>query len=173
MPIFIIAVLSFLIMRLLPKLPFKIGHLIEFGGELGRVTAISPLFTSLQKLDGTLAFVPNTSIMSMTIKNYSHASSLRVEINLSVLNDNDLERIKAILIRLMSEDDRVMDEPSRPAVFVMKANAVFIDLLAICWVKNEDWFTTRCDLWEKIINSSDDGIHLLKPFLEYQIVATK
>lgn len=163
--IFVVAVLAFFLLPFLPKLPFKIGHLIEFNGELGTVTAISPLFTTLRKFDGTLVFVPNTSIFSMTIKNYSHLSSRRVEINLSVQNEKVLERTKEVLLRLMSEDERVLDDPSEPAVYVVSANADFIDLLAVCWAKNEDWFSTQCDLWEKIINTCDD-IHLAKPLRE-------
>ena len=164
--VFVAAVLIFFVMPFLPKLPFKIGHLVEIKGELGTVTAVSPLFTTLQKADGTLLFVPNTSIISMVIKNYSRLSSRRVEIHLGVQNDNDLERTKEALGRLMSEDERVMDQPSGPAVYVMSANAIFIDLLAVCWVNNEDWFSTQCILWEKIINTSED-IHLAKPLMEY------
>ena len=115
--------------------------------------------------DGTLVFVPNTSIMSMTIENYSHISSRRIEINLGVQNDIDLERTKDALISLMTEDERVLEEPSRPTVFVMDANAVDISLLAVCWVKNNDWFTTQSDLWEKIVNAFDEDIHLAKPYL--------
>jgi small conductance mechanosensitive channel len=163
--IFIIAVLVFFAMPFLPKLPFRIGQLVELKGELGTVTAISPLFTTLEKFDGTLLFIPNTSIISMTIKNYSQLSTRRVKIHLSVQNDKDLDRTKESLVKLMSEDERVVDQPSGPEVYVMKANAVFIDLLAVCWVNNEDWFSTQCDLWEKIINSCQD-IHLAKPLVE-------
>ena len=165
--ILVVAVLTFFLLPFLPKLPFQIGHLVEVKGELGTVTAISPLFTTLQKFDGTWVFVPNTSIMSMTIKNYSHVPSRRIEINVSVQNDIDLQRTKEAFVRLMVEDERVLEEPSGPAVFVVKANAVFIDLLAVCWVKNEDWFSTQCDLWEKIVNTSNEDIHLAKPFPEY------
>ena len=90
--VFLVAVLSFLLLPFLPKLPFKVGHIVEIKDELGTVTAISPLFTTLQKFDGTLVFVPNTSILSMTIKNFSHFTSRRVEIKLSVQTEVDLER---------------------------------------------------------------------------------
>jgi small conductance mechanosensitive channel len=144
-------------------LPFQIGHLLEVRGELGTVTAISPLFTTLEKFDGTMVFVPNTSIISTTIKNYSHISCRLIEINLSIQNDIHLERTKEVLIRLMTEDERVLEEPSAPAVFVMKANAVCIDLLAFCWVKNEDWFSTKSDLWEEIIITYNEDVRLAKP----------
>jgi small-conductance mechanosensitive channel len=53
-PVFLVAVLSFFfLLPFLPNLPFKVDHLIEIRDELGTVTAISPLFTTLQKFDGT------------------------------------------------------------------------------------------------------------------------
>jgi len=160
--IFVLAVLSFFLIPFLPSLPFKIGHLLEVRGELGTVTAISPLFTTLQKFDGTMVFVPNTSIISVTIKNYSHVSSRRIEISLSIENDMNLERTKEALIRLMTEDERVFKEPSKPAVFVLNANPVCIELLAVCWVKNKDWYTTKSDFWEAIVTNLNEDVHLAK-----------
>jgi small conductance mechanosensitive channel len=143
-------------------LPFQIGHLLEVRGELGTVTAISPLFTTLQKFDGTMVFVPNTSIISVTIKNYSHVSSSRIEISLSIENDMNLERTMEALVRLMTEDERVFKEPSKPAVFVLNANTVCIDLLAVCWVRNKDWYTTKSDFWEAIVTNLNEDVHLAK-----------
>ena len=162
--ILVIAVLSFFLLPFLPKLPFKIGHLLEVGGELGTVVAISPLFTALKTYGGALVFVPNAAIMKMTIKNYSHDAFRRIEINMSVQNDTGLEKIKAALIRLMTENECVMEEPSTPAIFLTNANAEYIELLAVCWVRNEDWLTTQSDLWEKIVNAADEGIHLANPY---------
>jgi small conductance mechanosensitive channel len=160
--IFLLAVLAFFLLPFLPRLPFKIGHLVDVRGELGTVIAISPLFTTLQKFDGAMVFIPNTSIISMTMKNYSQVSSSRIEINLSVQNDMNLERTIEALVRLMTEDERVFEEPSRPAVFVLNANADCIHLLAVCWVKNKDWYTTKSDLWEKIVTNINEDVHLAK-----------
>ncbi|MFC1681142.1 mechanosensitive ion channel family protein [Pseudomonadota bacterium] len=161
--VFVVVVFIFFLLPFLPKLPFQIGNLVEIRGELGEVTAISPLFTTLQKFDGTLVFVPNTSIVSATIRNYSHTSSRRIEINLGIRHDSDLERAKAVCVRLMSEDGRVLDVPSPPTVFVIGANEGVIELLAVCWVKNEDWFSTQSDLWEKIVSAFNEDIHLASP----------
>ena len=161
--IFVLAVLTFFLLPFLPRLPFKIGHLLEVKGELGTVTAISPLFTTLQKFDGTIVLIPNATVISMTIKNYSHVSSSRIEINLRVLNDMNLERGIEALIKLMKEDERVSEKPSKPAVFVLNANTDYVDLLAVCWVKNKDWYTTKSDLWGKIVTTLNEEIHLTKP----------
>jgi small conductance mechanosensitive channel len=105
--------------------------------------------------------------MSMIVKNYSHISSRRIEINLSVRHDSDLKRAKAVCVRLMSEDGRVLDEPSPPAVFVINVDTIGVKLLAVCWAKNEDWFSTQSDLWENIINVFEEDIHLAKPLPRY------
>ncbi len=110
-----------------------------------------------------MVLIPNTTIISMTIKNYSHVSSSRIEINLRVLNDMNLERSIEALVRLMKEDERVFEEPSKPAVFVLSANTDYIDLLAVCWVRNKDWYTTKSDLWGKIVTTLNEEIHLTKP----------
>lgn len=164
--IFIVAVLTFFILPFLPRLPYQIGHLIEARGELGTVTAISPLFTTLRKFDGALVFMPNTSIMSMNIRNHSHISRRLVEFNLRIQNDNRLKLTKETLVRIMTEDERVLQEPSGPTVYVTNANAVCIDLYAVCWVNNKDWFRTKSDLWEKIIVFYSQDIPLAKPWPE-------
>jgi len=160
--IFVIAVLVFFLLPFLPRLPYRMGDLIEVRGELGRVTAISLLFTTLQKSDGAMVLIPNTTIISMTIKNYSEVPSSRIEINLSVQNDMNLERAIVALVRLMTEDERVFEEPSKPAVFVLNANTDYIDLHAVCWVKNKDWYTTKSDLWEEIVTNLNEEVHLAK-----------
>jgi len=161
--IFVITVLTFFLLPLLPKLPFQVGHMLEVGGELGTVVTISPLFTGLKTNEGELVFVPNTSIIRMVVKNYSFDAFRRIDINLSVQSDIGLEQIKSTLIKLMTEDERVLEEPSKPAVYVLNANADYIELLAVCWVSNEDWLTTKSDLWEKIVNTADEGVQLAKP----------
>jgi len=162
--VFVVVVFIFFLVPFFPRLPFQVGHLIEARGELGTVTAISPLFTTLEKFDGALVFLPNTSIMSMNIRNHSHISCRLIEMNLSVQNDTRLERAKVVLLKLMSEDERVLQEPSEPTVYVMNANAESIELLANCWVKNEDWFSTKCDLWEEIIVTYNEDVRLARPF---------
>ena len=53
-------------------------------------------------------------------------------VSLSIENDMNLERTREALIRLMTEDERVFKESSRPAVFVLNANPVCIELLTVC-----------------------------------------
>ena len=165
--IFLGALFFYFLLPFLPKLPFHIGHLVEVENERGTVTALSPLFTVLEKYDGTLIFIPNMSIFSQVIKNYSRVSSRRIDIHLKVRNEYDLERTKKILLKMMSADERVLEEPQPPFLRVMEANALLIDLRASCWVRNDDYFNTKCDFWEKIVTIFKEDIHLAPPYLEF------
>lgn len=146
------AVVVFFLMPIFPRLPFLIGHTVEVSGELGVVDAISTFHTTLRKFDGTMVFVPNALIVATKIKNYSDTPFRRIEMNLNVNNDSDLEATKSIVIEIMRNDPRVLEQPAIPTVFITGANAAGVDMFSICWVRNEDWFGARSDLWMKIVD---------------------
>ena len=165
------AVVTFFLVPFFPRLPFRLGHIIEVNGVLGHVDAISTFHTSIRKFDGTIVFIPNAIIMASKIMNFSDTPSRRIEMKLSVNTDSDIAESKALFLRLMGEDERVLDEPA-PAVFVTNVNAAGVDLFAICWVKNQDWFTTRSDLWMKVVDAflADERVAMSLPQQEVYVI---
>jgi len=160
-----LAVVAYFVIPFMPRLPFTVGQLVEIGGQLGTVDSISTFHTSLRRLDGTIVYFANPVAVSSKILNYHQTPTRRVEINLSVNNDSDLERTLELFLRLMKEDERVLEEPAPPAVLVVNVTASGVDLFAFCWVKNEDWFKTRSDLWLKLVDSfnKDDRLGMSLP----------
>ncbi|MDA9982116.1 mechanosensitive ion channel family protein [Gammaproteobacteria bacterium] len=165
------AVVTFFLVPFFPRLPFRLGHLIEVNGVLGFVDAISTFHTTIRKFDGTMVFVPNALLMASKISNISETPSRRIEMNLSVNTDCDIEESKAHFLRIMTEEERVLDEPA-PAAFVLDANAAGVELLAFCWVKNKDWLKTRSDLWIKVIKAfmGDERVAMSLPQQEVYII---
>ena len=147
------AVVIFFLVPFLPRLPFKIGHMIESNGVLGFVDSISTFHTTIRKLDGTMAFIPNALVMATKILNYNDFPERRIEINLSVSTDCDLREAKALILRVMKEDERVLESPSLPQAFIVKATASGVDIMAFCWVSNANWFAARSDLWLNIVDA--------------------
>ena len=103
--------------------------------------------------------------MASQIKNYSDTPLLRIEIKLSVNNDSDLEQTKQVIMRVMREDARVLKEPKPPSALVVNATASGVELMAYCWVKNEDWLQTRSDIWLKLVRlfNTDETISMSLP----------
>ncbi|NNF45622.1 MAG: mechanosensitive ion channel family protein [Desulfofustis sp.] len=150
------SVVVFFMVPFIPKLPFFIGHTVEIGGIFGTVSAIDVFRVTIKQFDGTSVTLPTAMVMASTIKNFSEIPHRRVEIMISVNNDSDLEQTRRTFIEVMGADSRVLEEPTPPTTHIVNANASGVDMLAFCWVKNEDWFSARTDLWLKMVHAFND-----------------
>ncbi len=150
------SVVVFFMVPFIPKLPFFIGHTVEIAGIFGTVTAIDVFRVTIKQFDGTSVTLPTAMVMASTIKNFSEIPQRRVEIMISVNNDSDLEQTRQTFVEVMGADSRVLDEPSPPITHIVNATASGVDMLAFCWVKNEDWFSARTDLWLKMVHAFND-----------------
>jgi len=159
------SVVVFFLVPFLPKLPLFIGHIVEINGIFGVVSAIDVFRVSIKQFDGTIVTLPTAAVMASTIKNFSETPHWRIEIMLSVNNDSDLEQTRKVFIQMMSEDERVLEEPSPPFTHVVNASASGVDMMAYCWVKNEDWLSTRTDLWLRLVHTfnADERISMSLP----------
>ena len=166
------AVLVFFLAPFLPRLPFLLGHLIEVNGVLGNVETISSFHTTIRRFDGTVAFIPNALLMASRISNYSITPQRRIEIHLSVDNDSDLDKTLELFLKLMADDERVLDEPAPPSAFVVSATASGVNMTSFCWVANADWFRTRSDLWLKIVRAfrDDERVSMSLPQQEVYVM---
>ena len=151
------AIIFFFLLPFFPRLPFKIGHMIEVNDVLGIVDSISSYHITIRKFDGAIVFIPNALVMASKITNYHDTPNRRIEMNFVVKVNSNIEEAKALLLRLMEEDSRVLKEPAEPTVFIVNAHATGIEMQAFCWVKNEDWLSARSQLWQTIINAFNEG----------------
>lgn len=155
--VLVAAVLVYFLIPFLPKLPFVPGHMIETNGVMGTVDTVSTFHTMIRKFDGTVVFLPNALVMASRILNYSYTPSRRIEMTITVSADSDLAETQNRLVQIVSEDERVLDEPSAPAVFAMNADAIGVQMTIYCWVKNEDFLGARSDLWLKLVQACEAG----------------
>jgi small conductance mechanosensitive channel len=150
-----VAVGTILLFRpLVPDLPFKKGHTIKIGSLLGKVEGITFLNTRIQTFDGKTIFIPNRQILDGIVTNYHFTPTRRIKVNLDIHYSSDLIRAKQVLEELMIEDPRVLAAP-RPVVYAMSLTKEGVTLGARCWVPNNKYWVTKCDLLERIKLSFD------------------
>jgi len=147
------AVAIFFLVPFLPRLPFKPGQMIEVVGVTGIVANISPLHTTIQTFDGAMVFIPNPLILASKIINYHDIAERRLAMDVTVTHDTHIKEAQELLVRIMNEDDRVLDEPAPPIVRMIQADTEGVKLTAYCWVKNENWLTVRSDLWIRVMDA--------------------
>lgn len=90
--------------------PYKVGDFIEAQGKMGTVKEIQIFNTILTTSDNKIIFVPNGSLSTGIMTNFSKSGTRRVEWSLTISGEN-YDKTKEIIISLFKEDDRIKTEP--------------------------------------------------------------
>lgn len=136
------------VMILLLK-PYRVGDFISAQGQSGTVTEIMLFSTKIQTADNQTIYIPNSSISSAIIDNYSAAELRRVDITVGISYGNDVDTARAAILELCRNDERIMDTPE-PVVHVAALADSSVNLSARMWVKNADYWNVFFSMNEKI-----------------------
>lgn len=136
------------VMILLLK-PYRVGDYIEAQGEEGTVVNIGLFTTTLHTVDKRVIYIPNSSISTSVIDNYSTSATRRVDWTVKVEYGTEPEAVRKTLIDIMSADSRISKE-NKPVVFLTELADSSVIFSARAWVKNEDYWDVKFDLNEKI-----------------------
>ena len=114
--------------------PIHKGDFIDAGGVLGIVDDIGLRATRVISRDGVTVIVPNASLMSSNVVNYSAPThSRRIWLRIGVAYGSDLERATQILIDLADAEKRIAGEPA-PEVRCTGFKDSSIELALVCWI---------------------------------------
>ena len=116
--------------------PFGIGDLIEVDDMYGRVDKITLKSTQIVTVDGKMLSVPNTQIINKTVASYTKFPHLRLDVPVTVGVNEDLDRIREILIDLVKEDKDFLTEPA-PMMVVSELNDYNTGIVLAAWLRNE------------------------------------
>lgn len=113
--------------------PFKVGDTIEAGGQSGTVTEIQIFNTILLTGEHKTVILPNGPLSNGTIVNVSRHGDLRVDIQLTVSSDNDLDALREQVMITLNSHPKILTNPA-PAIFIgtISQGAVNITLQAYC-----------------------------------------
>ncbi len=149
----------------LPRLPLKKGDVVGIGGRVGKVEAVSIMYTQLKTFDGKLIFIPNHKVMNDQVMNFSAKPKRRVDIDFFIPYDQDLARVKEVVLEVLAGDERVEAKPA-PKVVISKFSPNYREMQARFWVARKYAITARWSLNEVIDNRfAAEGIQMAAPRL--------
>ena len=136
--------------QIISNQPFHIGDYVEAGGEAGTVREVGLFYTKLDTPDKKLIQIPNSKIANDSVVNYSNAPNRRVEFLISVSYDDDVEKVRDVLLTLIKEHPLVIlnDEKMKPVVHVKEFRDNDICYTARAWVANKDYWTVYFDIMD-------------------------
>ena len=124
--------------------PIKAGDFVEAQGFTGTVSEINITSTKLITRDNRVVFIPNGALSSGNINNFSVNELRRVDINVSVAYDTDIEKAKKIIIDIIKANPKALDAGTPgaedPFVALLTLGESTITLVTRTWVKTADYW---------------------------------
>lgn len=160
-------------MQLLASHPFAVGDFVDAGGCSGTVEEIGVFYTKLTTPDNKLVQLPNSTIVSANIINYSAQPTRRVELKISASYDAPTGQVTALLKKLAEGHPLALSEPEI-AVHVDSYGDNAIGYVLRVWCANADYWTVYFDLMDGMKSAFDEaGIEMTYPHVNVHIVDGK
>ncbi len=138
--------------------PFKVGDFIDGPGASGTVREIQIFHTILTTLDNRIIYVPNASMSSNVVVNYSRQETRRAEWNIGVEYGEDYEKVKSVIERIISEDKRILKDPA-PFIALGSLSASSVDIKVRVWTKSSDYWDVYFDFNKNVYDTfNKEGI---------------
>ena len=147
--------------------PFKVGDFVEAQGSMGTVKEIQIIHTILQTVDNKEIYLPNASLSSGSITNYSKMGTRRVDFTVNVEYGTDVEKVMNALKAIAESDERILKDPE-PFYALSALAESSVNFTFRVWVNGADYWPVFFDLNKKIYE--DFNRQAIKfPFPQLQI----
>lgn len=147
--------------------PFKVGDFINAQGHAGTVNAIKVFFTILKTPDNKTIVIPNGALSNSSIINFSTESQRRVDMTFGIGYEDDIQKAKIILKRLVDSDNRILREPE-PAILLSELAESSVNFAVRMWCNASDYWGIFFDMQEKVKQEFDkEGVSI--PFPQHDL----
>jgi len=143
--------------------PFVVGDLVELEDEYGMVDRITLRSTRIITSDGKMLVVPNTEVINKIVASYTNFPHLQIDIPVTVGVNEDLDRARLIMLRLVQDSPDYMTEPP-PRVVITQLNDYNVEMELQAWLKDERTHVEkRSELREGVFNALNQA-DVVMPF---------
>ena len=133
--------------------PFGVGDWIEANGISGTVREIGLFATQIDTFENVYISVPNSSIWSSIIINHSRHDVRRMDIDIGIGYESDLDVAEQALMSLC-EDERIQKTPA-PVFLVVAYGDSAITVRLRLYAKYSDYFQLNWDLNRRLKGTLD------------------
>lgn len=149
--------------------PFSKGDFVEIGGVKGEVEEIKIVSTQLRTADNKTLIVPNASITTNIITNYTARKTRRVELLVSISYGSDLLKARQVLEDIVAQEPRVLKDPE-PSVRVRDLGQSSVDFDVWAWTRTDDVIPVRAQLLQTIkLRFDAEGVDIPFPQMDVRV----
>ena len=119
--------------------PYRVGDYISAQGQSGTVREIKLFSTVITTTDNQTIYIPNNSIATAIIDNYSTAELRRVDWTVGISYGDDVDAARGAILAMLKGDPRILPDPE-PVVWVAALADSSVNLTIRCWTQNADYW---------------------------------
>ncbi len=127
--------------------PFDVGNVIEAGGVTGKVDKMNLVSTMVLTFDNQLLVVPNKQIWGGVIRNVTHQSTRRVDMQFGIGYSDNVSKAEQLLAEIVTGCERVLKDPA-PVIQLHELGESSLNFIVRPWSKTDEywdvyWHVTR------------------------------
>ena len=156
---------------LLIERPFRIGDWVTINGQDGKVVKIALRTTWLRTRDNIFTMIPNDSVASSEIVNFSTEGAIRLNISVGIAYKERAEAARQIIMPILEQHPEVLQVADMmPKVMLSNLGDSSIDLTVQAWIGPDNLDvqpSIKAELLEQIKDALDHaGIEIPFPHLQ-------
>ncbi len=136
--------------------PIKVGELIEAQGVTGHVKEIQMFTTILATPHNKMAIIPNGSLANGNIINYTRLGNVRVDIDLPIAGDQDIDTVRNTVLQVMSNHPKVLKTPA-PSANINKIEGGITHFILLPYSNPEDYWDVFFGIQEDVKKALSHG----------------
>ena len=135
--------------------PFVRGDYVQINSFTGTIAEITLVNTHMTTINNHDIVIPNSSITTSAVTNYTALPNRRVDITIRIGYDANIKPVKELILTLAHQNTMAFKDPE-PIVRVTNLGDNSVDLTLNVWTTNDDWWAMQCDLLEQFKYAFDD-----------------
>ncbi len=136
--------------------PVKIGDGISLGSVTGVVEDVNIFSTIIRTYDGLFVRVPNSTVFTSNITNYTAHVARRFEYVVGIRYSDDAQKAIEIIKKVIEEHPFALKKPE-PQVFVDSLGDNSVNIVVRVWAPSQEWYSVKMDLLWKIKTRLEEG----------------
>ena len=127
--------------------PYRVGDLVNIGGNIGKVQRLDLFFTQLSDANNVKIMCPNGKVFGDIILNLSGQKTRRMELKIGVGYGSNLNQAKEALAGAAAAHEAVLPDPA-PWAGVTNLLDSSVEMTLAAWTKSEDYWQAKADVFQ-------------------------
>ncbi|MBE6549672.1 MAG: mechanosensitive ion channel [Ruminococcaceae bacterium] len=130
--------------------PISVGEFIDVSDNSGVVQEVGIFYTRIKTFDNVNISIPNGTMTSSVITNYSREELRRADMTVDVAYGSDIALVKDTILNVIDANKKALKEPAEPFIRVTAINDSALQFTVRVWCKASDLALFKSDFYEEI-----------------------